>query len=94
MFDYGTKLNSIIYGQPTPKNYPLKNFNIPTVLYYGGHDLLVNTRDTNRLINEIKNSLIDHFYLPEYNHLDFVWGLDAAKMLYPSILHFLNRSNN
>ncbi len=59
-------------------------------LYWGGDDWLATPRDMKRLLEELPlQPNIRAMYLPTYNHLDFVWGLDAAQVIYPDIIRFL-----
>ncbi|CAL8090628.1 unnamed protein product [Calicophoron daubneyi] len=89
MFDYGRKMNMERYGQPTPPDYDLSKFSVPVAMYSGGHDWLAVTQDVEHLISRIKGTVISHVHLPHYNHLDFVWGMDAGYKIYPHILQIL-----
>uniref|UniRef100_A0A0X3NPH9 Gastric triacylglycerol lipase n=1 Tax=Schistocephalus solidus TaxID=70667 RepID=A0A0X3NPH9_SCHSO len=89
-FDFGKEGNMFHYYQPVPPVYGLGNIDIPLKLYWGGDDTLSTPSDVRSLIDELpKRSYIRNMYLPYYNHLEFVWGLDAAEFIYPDILDFL-----
>ncbi|VDK89168.1 unnamed protein product [Dibothriocephalus latus] len=88
-FDYGRVGNMAHYNQTTPPAYGLNNMDIPLKLYWGGDDWLASPHDVINLLEELpKRSYIRDRYLPYYNHLDFVWGLDATKVIYTDILDF------
>eukprot|EP00005_Dracoamoeba_jomungandri_P007631 CAMPEP_0174274848 /NCGR_PEP_ID=MMETSP0439-20130205/59499_1 /TAXON_ID=0 /ORGANISM="Stereomyxa ramosa, Strain Chinc5" /LENGTH=905 /DNA_ID=CAMNT_0015366889 /DNA_START=14 /DNA_END=2731 /DNA_ORIENTATION=+ len=85
-FDFGKKLNKMTYGSEKPPEYNLKNCkdcgNI--AIFYGGEDLLTTKEDEEHLI-----SIINPYYsqfLPNYGHLDYVWGYDANVLIYPKII--------
>ncbi|VDN10103.1 unnamed protein product [Dibothriocephalus latus] len=89
-FDFGKEENLLQYKQAVPPVYGLSNIDIPLKLYWGGDDWLSTPIDVCRLLNELpRRSYIRNMYLPYYNHIEFVWGLDAAKIIYPDILDFL-----
>ncbi|TGZ60894.1 hypothetical protein CRM22_008291 [Opisthorchis felineus] len=90
-FDYGKVKNLEIYGQKTPPKYDLSKFTVPTAVFTGGNDWLAVEKDVDRLIEQIKPAVVSHINFPEYNHLDFVWGMDAAMVLYPEVLKLLKQ---
>ena len=52
-FDYGTKKNMEVYGQPNPPEYPIENLKqitIPKYLFYSPSDPLADIEDVNDLI--------------------------------------------
>lgn len=88
-FDYGEAINMEKYGQETPPEYDLSTFNVSTFLYHGGNDWLAVVTDVNKLVSHIQQTVIKRYLLPSYNHLDFVWALDAADLVYPTVLKHL-----
>ncbi|BHF74484.1 hypothetical protein SprV_0501757000 [Sparganum proliferum] len=88
-FDFGTEGNMRHYNQSVPPTYGLSNMDIPMKLYWGGDDWLATPPDVRNLLVELpRRTYIRDMYLPYYNHLDFVWGLDAARVIYSDILDF------
>ncbi|VDP67519.1 unnamed protein product [Echinostoma caproni] len=81
-FDYGEAKNMKKYGQSTPPEYKLSTLTMPIVLYNGGNDWLAVVTDITKLLSQIEKNVIEHYFLPSYNHLDFVWGMDALVSLY------------
>ena len=62
---------------------------IPTAFFYGGNDSLSNKTDVGVLIPEITNLKYNE-YIQEYNHIDFVFGIDSPKVLYNRILDIMD----
>jgi len=69
-----------------PPQYDLKAMKVPTVVFYGGEDWLVTTKDAEFAINNLPN-LIEANYIAAYNHLDFVWGINAHSVIYSKIVN-------
>lgn len=76
---------SISFLQSHPPLYDLTTMNVPTAIWAGGHDILITPRDVTRILPQIRN--LRYFKLiPDWNHFDFVWGLDAAQRMYSKII--------
>ena len=65
--------------------FPTRNITAPIVLVYGGSDSLV---DIEVMLKELPSHTvatgIDHF-----EHLDFLWGQDVEKIVFPRVLEAL-----
>ena len=61
---------------------------IPMALFTGGQDWLADPRDVSKLLSMLKstNKLLYHKNINYYNHLDFVWSMDAATVVYSDII--------
>ncbi len=47
-------------------------------------------QDVQLLMDKLtKGQLRGSFYIPKWNHLDFIWGVDAASVVYSQILNIL-----
>lgn len=93
MYDYGSAAaNQKAYGQPTPPLYDLTKFpkTLPTAVYTGGLDELADPIDTAYLISQlpVKPKVVN---IPTYSHIDFVWALDANKLVYDSVVAFMQK---
>lgn len=64
---------------------------VPTALYTGGEDWLADTRDVDGLLPKIKEVLFYHKNVTYYDHLDFIWGLDASTVVYEDIIFHIRK---
>ncbi|KFQ28617.1 Lipase member M, partial [Merops nubicus] len=86
-FDYGSK-NPAVYHQDTPPSYQVEQMPVPTAVWSGGEDWVVDQRDVHLLLPRIAH-LITYDHIPNWNHWDFIWGLDAPRRLYSTILELM-----
>ncbi|KAL3309628.1 hypothetical protein Ciccas_011824, partial [Cichlidogyrus casuarinus] len=78
-FDFGHEGNMERYGQPTAPAYGLGLIKTPMAVFWGGKDWMASPKDVRKTLEELGDTVrMDQFY-PNYNHLDFVWGMDAAQ---------------
>lgn len=87
-FDFGPKGNMEHYNQTCPPEYNVRRMEVPTAVFSGGHDTLADPKDVALLIPQI-SKLVFHLHLDDWEHLDFIWGLDAKDKMFPSILKLL-----
>lgn len=95
MYDFGSaKVNFQHYGMPTPPSYNLTNIprQLPIALFTGGNDYLADPQDVLRLVSTLGPerfvSIID---TPDFNHADFVIGIDSCKVIYPAVVDLLRK---
>ena len=66
----------------------MANVSVPTVLYYGSNDWLADPRDVASLASALPN-VIHSQEIPKWEHLDFIWGLDANRLVYKPLMKYL-----
>ncbi|KAJ7324179.1 hypothetical protein JRQ81_017199 [Phrynocephalus forsythii] len=90
-YDHGSeKKNMEKYNQTTPPVYKVEDIKIPIALWTGGQDFFADPKDMAILIPRIKN-LIYQNHIPEWQHLDFTWGLDATERMYTYIIDIMKK---
>lgn len=90
-YDYGFFGNLKHYQRISPPNYNLNNVKVPVAIYYSENDWLVTVADVDRLIQTLPNVM--HTYLvphSQFNHIDFVWGINATILLYDNVFNVMN----
>lgn len=92
-YDYGETRNMEVYNHFEPPNYNLSKITIPIVLFTGDNDWLSSRIDVTRLVNELpKKPVIYKVPFNKFNHIDFLWAIDAPKLVYKTLLEMLNES--
>jgi pimeloyl-ACP methyl ester carboxylesterase len=75
------------YNQTTPPLYPISPMTVPTAIFSGGEDWLADPTDANYIFDQIRSqTLVFRKYIADYNHMDFIWGLTANKLVYFDLL--------
>ncbi|XP_042311950.1 lysosomal acid lipase/cholesteryl ester hydrolase-like [Sceloporus undulatus] len=93
-YDYGsTEKNMEQHNQTAPPVYKIEDIKIPVAIWTGGHDFFVDSRDAAMLTSRIHN-LIYEKHIPEWEHQDFIWGLDAPKRIYADIIQTMKKYLN
>uniref|UniRef100_A0A8C0E6L9 Lipase n=1 Tax=Bubo bubo TaxID=30461 RepID=A0A8C0E6L9_BUBBB len=78
-------------GMDTPPSYRLDEMPVPTAVWSGGEDWVADWRDVRLLLPRIAH-LVAYIHISDWNHWDFIWGLDAPQRLYSSILEMMEGS--
>nr|CAD2135629.1 unnamed protein product [Meloidogyne enterolobii] len=96
-FDYGTENeNRLIYGQIKPPIYNLTNINtVPIYLFYSDSDWLATDKDVEEtIIKQIpKENIKIAKKLPNFNHFDFIWGINAPDKIYKGMIEEISKEN-
>jgi lysosomal acid lipase/cholesteryl ester hydrolase len=91
-YDYGKQGNIKQYGQPTPPEYDVTKITLPIALFTGTKDWLADPQDVKGLIPKLKNIAL-HKNIETYDHLDFIWGVNAYQTIYPDIVQLFWKYN-
>lgn len=77
-------------GSEVPKDFELSNIKTPISFHYSPIDKFTIPKDVGRLIAKLNHTLafVQVCDSPQFNHIDFVWGKYAAKIVYAKILDF------
>ncbi|XP_053164948.1 lipase member M-like [Hemicordylus capensis] len=89
-FNYGSE-NQAKYNQSCPPTYKIENSIVPTAVWSGGNDLVADPEDMEILLPRITN-LVYYQNVSDWNHWDFIWGLNAPQRMYYKITELMNRS--
>uniref|UniRef100_A0A7M4ETB3 Lipase n=1 Tax=Crocodylus porosus TaxID=8502 RepID=A0A7M4ETB3_CROPO len=89
-YDGGRKYNMAHYNQTIPLIYNVADMKVPTAVWSGENDWLATPTDVNFLLPEIRN-LIYNKRIHNWNHLDFLWGLDAPELMYKEIINLMKK---
>ncbi|CEO95340.1 Lipase [Plasmodiophora brassicae] len=91
-YDFGKRRNLEIYGSESPPAYDLGRIKVPMAFFTGGNDALsdpVDVRATMSALDPAK--IVFSTGIPYYDHIDFIWGLDAADLVYKPVVDLLRR---
>lgn len=87
MYDYGSPAeNNRHYKQPTPPLYDISAVNVSTSVYWGGKDLLADPTDVEESILGKMHSVKDYVFVEQFDHLDFIWAMNANLLVYQHVL--------
>lgn len=85
-YDYGSKKdNQAHYGQDKPPVYDVTKMQVPVILYSGNKDYLSTTLDVANAASQFPN-VVDNVILSDFNHMDFVWGVRGAPLVFNPIM--------
>ncbi|XP_067622817.1 lipase 3-like isoform X2 [Eurosta solidaginis] len=89
-YDYGWLRNYWTYNSVSPPEYHLENTRNKVALHYSQNDWLATPVDVEQLHLKLPN-VVGKFLVgyPHFNHLDFVWGVDAHDLLYIRVLRLM-----
>lgn len=89
-YDYGMVLNFWHYGALTPPAYNLANVRVPVSVHYSDNDWVAGPTDAVKLYNALPNRMgLHRVKLTQFNHVDFLWGVDACSLVYETVIDIL-----
>jgi len=86
-YDFGVDGNNEKYGQDEPPEFLVEAMKVPVASYWSQNDWLAQPQDVLRYLTKLPNNFATYevpFDL--WNHLDYLWGIDAKTILYPEII--------
>lgn len=91
-YDYGKIKNRKVYGKLSPPKYNLKKVSAPMYIFYSRNDWMSSYKDVTKLVKEVPN-LKGKFLVTDkkFNHLDYIFGIDAAKIVYSRVISLMRR---
>jgi len=97
-YDFGKEGNNERYGQDHPPEFSVEAMKVPVASYWSQNDWLAQPQDVLRYLTKLPNNYATYEVPFElWNHLDYLWGIDAKTLLYPEIMKnmdtFLNSPN-
>lgn len=86
-------MNLVKYKSLFPPNYDLSKITAPVALFYSHNDWLAAEVDVLKLYNKLPNT-IGRFLVTDkkFNHLDYLWALDADTAVYNKVFSLMNNS--
>jgi lysosomal acid lipase/cholesteryl ester hydrolase/gastric triacylglycerol lipase len=95
-YDYGNKKNMEVYKEPNPPIYNMSHFedySIPSFITRSDSDPFSSLEDVNLWLNyakyDKKKDIINVLDLTNYNHLDYMWSIDAYEDIYKKVIKFV-----
>ena len=83
------------YNSTTPPLYrPQDMTSPPTALFTGGHDILADPTDVaylKEVLKPIGQPSAGSNFQEAYEHLDFVWAINAHTKIYPDVVKLANQ---
>ncbi|XP_012566664.2 gastric triacylglycerol lipase isoform X1 [Hydra vulgaris] len=90
MFDYGKSGNIKRYNQEFAPLYNISKVKVPVALFTGTNDWLSDPTDVNTNLRPFLPNIVFSKNIDAWNHVDFIWGIDANKMIYEDIIKLMN----
>ncbi|XP_061491390.1 lipase member M-like isoform X2 [Rhineura floridana] len=88
--DYTSVKDIVHWSQDKPPFYKIEAMVVRTAIWNGGNDIIVGPKNIEQLLSQVPN-LVFYKYLSDWNHADFMWGLDAPKRMYLDMLHLMQK---
>lgn len=86
---FGRKLQS---SNSVPVNFRVDRITVPISLHYSKNDAVANLKDVYRLIPMLtETKCLYKQMINDFNHLDFIHGVNAANIVYSQILAFFSQ---
>lgn len=91
-FDYGKKKNLEKYGKQEAPEYSfdhLRDLSFNSYIFKGEKDAVISEKDYQKIVDLMNPEKFKTYQVPDYAHLDYVWGVEAHKDVYIPIVNIL-----
>ena len=78
------------YNRTTPPLYDLTQVKAPVALYWGEQDWLADPDDV-QLIRKSLPNIVDDLSVESYDHVDFVWAMNAKEAVYDRMIKLMQQ---
>ena len=77
-----------MYGTTVPNDFDFSRITVPLSIHYSPTDTFTHPKDVNRLISKLNHTLamVQVIDSPHFCHADFIWGIQAAPIIYEKII--------
>ncbi|XP_049511212.1 lipase 3 [Dermacentor silvarum] len=90
-YNYGPQRNLYLYGTVESPAYDFSRITAPVALFSARKDFFANPEDVSTLRRSLPNVVLDYIVPdPDFTHLDFVLGTEAAAFVYRPLIDFMN----
>ncbi|XP_043268017.1 lipase 3-like [Venturia canescens] len=94
-YDYGASKNREYYNNTSPPDYDISRVKVPVALFVADNDWLASSVDVDSLWKQLPNKIaMFRVQFPKFNHVDFLWGIDAPKLVYENVFTVVERYRN
>ena len=92
MFDYHLE-NFLHYHQFDAPLIDLSKLHVDIAIYHGGLDVLGDVDDFQIFIKKVpKDRVKNVMFLPDYGHIDLIWGIDNYKHIFADVVQRISQS--
>lgn len=93
-YDYGPIRNMAVYNSLVPPEYDLSRVTMKIALFVAKNDNISTIKDVALLKKRLPN-VVDYKVMidDEFNHVDYIWGRNTHKTMFPMLFKILNKYN-
>lgn len=84
-----------MYGLAIPDDYPLGEITLPLTFFYSPADAFTHQEDVDKVLPQLETLAPEDVHVvPEYNHVDFLFGKTAHEKVYEKMIAFFEKHPN
>lgn len=92
LLHYVSLIAYVFFGNYTSGSgdFDLSQIRVPISVHYSNDDTLSNVKDVEKLITKLDSNVarVHIVNQTQFNHIDFIWGIQAAEFVYSKIISF------